>query len=180
LACGFCGYNLRTLEYAATCPECGRAVSLSPKRNKLIFAPRGWLERLRKGTTILMVTALATAFVQLILFMFWPWLPKGSISRESSVPEIFTLVFGFGLTTALFTGVWLVTSPRRAAIAGRRRKSHRDILQKALPALCLSRSCQRSRRRWVWATSPAADGRFLRSGRPSRWSPPPVASSVWW
>ncbi len=37
--CGKCGYNLRTLPHAYTCPECGNAYNARPLTMKGIFSP---------------------------------------------------------------------------------------------------------------------------------------------
>jgi hypothetical protein len=37
--CGTCGYNLRTLPYVYTCPECGQEYNARPLVMKGIFAP---------------------------------------------------------------------------------------------------------------------------------------------
>ena len=37
--CGECGYNLRTLPYVYTCPECGNAYNARPLMMKGIFIP---------------------------------------------------------------------------------------------------------------------------------------------
>ena len=37
--CGGCGYNLRTLPYLYTCPECGNKYNARPRKMKGIFNP---------------------------------------------------------------------------------------------------------------------------------------------
>lgn len=37
--CGGCGYNLRTLPYVYTCPECGNKYNARPRKMKGIFNP---------------------------------------------------------------------------------------------------------------------------------------------
>lgn len=49
LLCVQCGYNLRTLEPAERCPECGSAVSRSLRGDWLINAPRNWLQKVATG-----------------------------------------------------------------------------------------------------------------------------------
>lgn len=38
--CGHCGYNLRTLPYIYTCPECGNQYNARPLNMKGIYAPQ--------------------------------------------------------------------------------------------------------------------------------------------
>ena len=38
--CGNCGYNLRTLPYVYTCPECGNGYNARPLKMEGIFAPQ--------------------------------------------------------------------------------------------------------------------------------------------
>jgi len=38
--CGRCGYNLRTLPYVYTCPECGNQYNARPRNMKGIFEPQ--------------------------------------------------------------------------------------------------------------------------------------------
>lgn len=38
--CSNCAYNLRTLPYAYTCPECGQAYNARPRSMKGVFCPR--------------------------------------------------------------------------------------------------------------------------------------------
>ncbi len=38
--CGTCGYNLRTLPYLYTCPECGHEYNARPMKMRGIYAPQ--------------------------------------------------------------------------------------------------------------------------------------------
>lgn len=49
LACAECGYNLRTLATDAKCPECGMAVGISMRADRLSDAPTDWLNTLASG-----------------------------------------------------------------------------------------------------------------------------------
>jgi uncharacterized protein (DUF486 family) len=49
LACVCCGYNLRGLDPAGHCPECGAAISRSLQGDYLQFADPRWLARLHRG-----------------------------------------------------------------------------------------------------------------------------------
>ena len=54
-ACVHCDYNLRTLALRSVCPECGRPVMDSLSGADLRFADPGWLERVRDGTTLILL-----------------------------------------------------------------------------------------------------------------------------
>lgn len=56
LACIQCGYNLRTLREADTCPECGAAVALS-SQDRLETADRVWLAGMCRGMKWVLVGA---------------------------------------------------------------------------------------------------------------------------
>lgn len=53
LACGVCGYNLRSLKETALCPECGSRVTYSTREYYLRHAPARWVARLKWGMAIL-------------------------------------------------------------------------------------------------------------------------------
>jgi hypothetical protein len=137
LGCSSCGYNLRTLEYAALCPECGQPVSTSLRRSKLASASPARLAQMRIGSTVLIVSMLAEAFVLASLFFLWPLLPAGAVAPGSHLPELFIANFGFGWTIAWLTGVWLITAPRQSGGRLFRRISRRDGLAKGALGLSL-------------------------------------------
>jgi hypothetical protein len=53
LACSACGYNLRGLTLDRRCPECGTAIARSAFGNELRFSDPGWVEKLRRGASLL-------------------------------------------------------------------------------------------------------------------------------
>jgi hypothetical protein len=137
MCCSSCGYNLRTIEYAGVCPECAQPVATSLRKNKLILTNPARLRQRHKGATILIVAILATALIQGLLFLLWPLLPTRLLAKESYVPEVFTLLFGFGFAAAWFIGVWLLTAPLPSGGGPSRRKARRDNLAKAILVLSL-------------------------------------------
>ncbi len=60
LACMGCGYNLRTLNLATACPECGRAVGDSAA-TRLVRSDPGWLEQVHRAARTLAWTPLIGA-----------------------------------------------------------------------------------------------------------------------
>jgi hypothetical protein len=53
-----CGYNLRGLREDGRCPECGHPITDSTRGDVLRYADRGWLGKLRFGTTLKLVNVL--------------------------------------------------------------------------------------------------------------------------
>ncbi len=59
LPCISCGYNLRTLLFLGSCPECGQPVAKTA-RHALVYADVEWLRTLRRGAAILAWTPIVT------------------------------------------------------------------------------------------------------------------------
>lgn len=57
--CARCGYNLRGLDPAGRCPECGEPVVLSHRSDLLRFADAGWLRRMRFGAGLIIWSEIA-------------------------------------------------------------------------------------------------------------------------
>lgn len=68
IGCRRCGYNLRSLQTDAVCPECGAAVVISIHGYYLRFAPLDWVRRLALGAKLLLAS-IATAFVGWLAIM---------------------------------------------------------------------------------------------------------------
>ncbi len=68
VACRRCGYNLRSLETDAVCPECGAAVAISLHGFYLRFAPLAWVRRLALGAKLL-IASIVTAIVGWLTMM---------------------------------------------------------------------------------------------------------------
>ncbi|UCG33507.1 MAG: hypothetical protein JSU68_02515, partial [Phycisphaerales bacterium] len=58
LACLQCGYNLRGLDPAGRCPECGVGIALSTRGDLLRFANPDWLRRVKLGADLMLATIL--------------------------------------------------------------------------------------------------------------------------
>src|SRR5947208_15750182 len=59
--CAKCGYNLRTLNKAGTCPECGAPVATSLGKKPFRGASRRWLISVAAGLALLIFAYLLTA-----------------------------------------------------------------------------------------------------------------------
>jgi hypothetical protein len=73
LACLECDYNLRGMLLAGTCPECGMAVTISARRDRLADAPAAWLVQLRTGATLLWWGVLLSPLLNLFAVVLAAW-----------------------------------------------------------------------------------------------------------
>ena len=77
LACAECGYNLRMLESTGNCPECGMAVVVSARRDRLSDAPGGWLRGITRGARWLhlsIILALPVIYPGILVSCYAVWL----------------------------------------------------------------------------------------------------------
>jgi len=65
--CGECGYNLKTLPYVYTCPECGNQYNARPLAMKGIFLPQEGTAPMQETTAVLVWAGIAFA-----IFRFSP------------------------------------------------------------------------------------------------------------
>ena len=98
LACARCGYNLRTLNPADACPECGL-----PLAESIAPAPREWVRRQYLGVWIQCLSYLLAA-VAIIGEMYRSYVPALSPAAMMAL-RVAPLV---GVAIA----VWLLTTPR--------------------------------------------------------------------
>lgn len=104
LPCVKCRYNLRGLDVATRCPECGQPISNSTGPPRLAFSDPKWLARVQRGLTMLLVTAALSLVVWKLLFLMFHslvWSATGGVvthmlwmvglflatTRDASVPE---------------------------------------------------------------------------------------------
>jgi hypothetical protein len=117
LPCSGCGYSLRGLGVDQKCPECGRAIALSIRGERLWFAPTSYVASLHRGLSILV----PTVFVYLVLSIpsvFWsfPFTPRNARPPAALVVDGLLLL----CDVAFIVGYWLFTTPD-AAYTGRER-----------------------------------------------------------
>ncbi len=113
LPCTICGYNLRGLQTAGACPECGTDVGRSLQGDLLKFADQSWLGGVYNGTRLLGGANLLLV-ICLLAFILVPFLTLSSQSTGTAaiVATVFVTVLRVLLpATILFTmiGVWLIT-----------------------------------------------------------------------
>lgn len=107
--CAGCGYNLRTLDRTATCPECGLPVAVSLEASRFTAADRRRCGRVRLGA-ILLAVSVGMTLGSMLLYLSFYW-------REPS--DVETLAWPFMLWVAAehalwVLGAWQVTSPPTA------------------------------------------------------------------
>jgi hypothetical protein len=110
LPCRGCGYNVRTLELAARCPECNTPVSLSCQGDLLRYSEPGYVARLARGAYwVRQSTWLAIAG-----FIVGPvTLSVLAVSRggASWVPSVVVALLLLVVAAVLaMTGMWWITS----------------------------------------------------------------------
>lgn len=107
-SCMNCGYALDGLALEGVCPECGTAVQLSLRPDRLVFASPQWLRRLYRGFVDLEIS---------VAFLIVSTILGGAATNLGvmAVPPIAVIWVGTALNL-LFTlvelwGWWLVTTP---------------------------------------------------------------------
>lgn len=107
-SCINCGYALDGLAVDGVCPECGTAVQLSLRPNRLVFASPRWLRRLHRGLIAIELS---------VAFRIADSVLGGMVSHLGVIaaPPIAVLWIGTALDV-LFSlielwGWWLVTTP---------------------------------------------------------------------
>ncbi len=114
LPCRECGYNLRGLQSAGQCPECGAAISRSLTDDQIANSSKKWLRVIRLGfmlmavSLILRLQQVAIWFLGYWGFTYWP-------GRDWYL-HLQWIAFGLG--------AWLVTTsePGRQAIQRKTRR----------------------------------------------------------
>ena len=112
LSCMICGYNLRGLQTAGACPECGTDVGRSLQGDLLKFADQSWLGGVYNGTRLLGGANLLLV-ICLLAFILMPFLIRSPQSTgTAAIVIVFVTVLRVLLpATILFTmiGAWLIT-----------------------------------------------------------------------
>jgi hypothetical protein len=116
--CRRCGYNLRGLDEAGRCPECGTPIGLSTQGDLLRYADPLWLVRLRDGLWLMTAGALCVVFMQLQNFVLPLRMPFWM------QPLVY---FAFGLIS--ISGAWLLTVADPAGLAEDQYVSTRKLIR---------------------------------------------------
>ena len=123
LPCRRCGYNLRGLNQAGRCPECGAPIGLSCHGDLLRYHEPKWLTTLACGTTFILSGA-----VVLVIGLV------GGVTLQATLggsPVTLALVKALaGLVT--FYGAWLITQPDPSGIGEDKYITERRVIRATL------------------------------------------------
>lgn len=126
LPCTLCGYNLRGLPPAGTCPECAAAVSQSLRGDRLAYCDRRWLATIRSGLSWLINWLQCLILVGVLTVFDW------GVIRGVAVAPLFALAGGvLGMV-----GFWLFTSPDPGKQRDARIVRSANLVRYAMVAAC--------------------------------------------
>jgi len=127
IPCRACGYNLRGLALAQSCPECSLPIERSVRSDRLAFASPSWVFRLRRGMLLVIVGILSTVGVQIlgaIGIISVVGVVMSSTARGGGAPPPNPLgmpgvmlaiaiasLLAVACTLVTITGVWFFTTP---------------------------------------------------------------------
>jgi hypothetical protein len=119
LACRRCGYNLRGLNHAGRCPECGTPVGLSCHGDLLRFADPTWVDKLGRGVRYVLWGILVGFLAALVGAAF-----AGFLQTEA----IGTVITIAGSLVGLY-GAWLITAPDPSGIGEDKYVTDRKVVR---------------------------------------------------
>jgi hypothetical protein len=139
VSCHRCAYNLRGLQQAGRCPECGSPIELSISGDLLSFAEPDWVARLSAGAWftfggVALVTALG-AFVA---------------ARAPAVVSVSVVLLGNLLS---LIGGWLLTAPDPSREEENHRVSARKVVRVGLAVGMITASLGFLGRGWFYSRS---------------------------
>ena len=115
--CITCGYDLRGLEIDSSCPECGAAIELSMRGDRLSLSDPAWIAKLAKGQSLLVLglkiflLAICFGIISMIL-VFVGLLVWGLSSNSASGPTVPSWLFNVIFTITgigVFLGIIFTT-----------------------------------------------------------------------
>lgn len=150
--CGGCGYNLRTIEVSAVCPECAQPVASAIDKYlaRLCFASPEWLKGLVTGGVWLIAGVPFAAVASLVLsfafqyLVILPALRSGTFGpgtlASAHVYGVLIAVATLAAITPALLGIWKLTAPEPGGAAGpdRARRTTRTALGVGLFVYVLS------------------------------------------
>jgi uncharacterized integral membrane protein/predicted RNA-binding Zn-ribbon protein involved in translation (DUF1610 family) len=121
LTCVECGYNLRTLAYSASCPECGTAVLVSSRGDHLSAAPTQWLRALVHGAwwlRVSVVLALPIVYLGVAVSCYGIWVltitqqgrVEPSLDRSYRLAARWATVAGAVVVVAMILGALIMVA----------------------------------------------------------------------
>jgi hypothetical protein len=120
--CRRCGYNLRGLNHAGRCPECGTPAGLSCHGDLLRFADPAWVEKLARGARLIVWGVLISIIVSIAGVLLV------TVSGMSALAPVVAIL---GSIVGLY-GAWLLTEPDPSGIGEDRYVTDRKIVRFAL------------------------------------------------
>lgn len=111
LACRQCGYNLRGLAIAGTCPECQTPIGKSVRPDLLRFAEPRWVERLALGMTLILVAMGIGVVLSVATALSGVVLTAAGIPGIQQIWGVVLMVAGVLSGVVACAGYWLLTAP---------------------------------------------------------------------
>jgi len=122
LACRRCGYNLRGLNPAGRCPECGTPIGLSCHGDLLRFADPTWVETLARGARLILWGVLASMMGGIAGVIL------GAVAGQ---PPLATVIM-LGASSVGLWGAWLITRPDPSRVGEDKYVTDRKVVRFAL------------------------------------------------
>ncbi|HUU95917.1 MAG TPA: hypothetical protein VM487_09255 [Phycisphaerae bacterium] len=132
--CLKCGYNLRGLQQAGRCPECGTPVGLSIHGDLLCYAEPGYVNKLARGSRWIMrgltigVLCFVLFFVSGFVLVF-----SAMVGSFLGLPVgAWLTVLGLGMLAAaimVLVGVWFLTTPQPGVFQTDKRDTARRLVR---------------------------------------------------
>ncbi len=135
--CLRCGYNLRGLDAASNCPECGLEIERSLRGGRLEFSQPAYLQRLRRGADLILTSFILFLPAALALAFLSFSTPRGYSGGLTVTAYALLLAALVALVAPalLLVGWWLLTTPDEERRGVEARFSSRRIARLLTPTL---------------------------------------------
>ena len=136
LSCMICGYNLRGLQTAGACPECGTDIARSTQGDLLEFADRNWVGSVYRGTCLLTIAdGLLVICILAAIVIPFVLMAVSNPTASNVVGTTFSIMLSVSSLTAIVLmvlGVWLVTKQEPRVSVTEQAASNRRIARAAV------------------------------------------------